>query len=203
MPPMDNMPQGGMDPMMGNNEQMPMDGGTDPMMGNEDGMPQDNNFGGGFDPGVEANEETDPQKFIQQLTGKLSQSLKKYNDENPDDEDGLNKYVAGMVATQAAKGLTEPEKNEIIKKINTGDTDEDDSNEELPEDEMDKEDVNTSEEMPMESKRYRFSKKQLVENFLLQEPRGGEEKKVNNKKSPNVKSNIRYGAFNAPTFNSK
>ena len=183
----DPMAAGGPDPMMG---------GNDPMMGNEDGAPKDNNFGGNFDPGVEANEETDPEKFIQQLTGKLSQSLKKYNDENPDDESGLNKYVAGMVATQAAKGLTEPEKNEIIKKINTGDVD-DESDEEV-DNEGDNE--TPEQEMPMESKKYRFTKKQITESILtMQEPRGGEKKQDFNK-SKKVKNDVRNKPWNAPEF---
>ena len=183
----DPMAAGGPDPMMG---------GNDPMMGNEDGAPKDNNFGGNFDPGVEANEETDPEKFIQQLTGKLSQSLKKYNDENPDDESGLNKYVAGMVATQAAKGLTEPEKNEIIKKINTGDVD-DESDEEV-DNEGDNE--TPEQEMSMESKKYRFTKKQITESILtMQEPRGGEKKQDFNK-SKKVKNDVRNKPWNAPEF---
>ena len=34
-----------------------------------------------FDAGVEADEDEDPEKFIQQLAGRLGTSLKKYNDE--------------------------------------------------------------------------------------------------------------------------
>lgn len=208
MPPMGGAPQEGADPMGAdpmaggpNAEMDPMAGGPDPMMGGEDGAPQDNSFGGNFDPGVEANEETDPEKFIQQLTGKLSQSLKKYNDENPDDESGLNKYVAGMVATQAAKGLTEPEKNEIIKKINTGEVDDEES-EDISDEEMGKEeDAEAPEqEMPMESKKYRFSKKQIMESILtMQEPRE-KEKKQDVNKSNKVKRDVRNKPWNAPEF---
>ena len=60
----------------------PMDGGQEGQMppydeGGENGFPpeQDGDFGGGFDAGVEADEDEDPKRFIQQLTGKLSQSL--------------------------------------------------------------------------------------------------------------------------------
>jgi hypothetical protein len=211
MGPMGGMPQGGMDPMaMGGEDPMAMGNGMpqgndmDPMaMGGEDAS-QDNNFGGGFDPGVEANEETDPTKFIQQLAGKLSQSLKKYNDENPDDESGLNKYVAGMVATQAAKGLTEPERNEIIKKINTGEVD-DESDEEMPDDEMGEngEEDTPNEDMPMESKSFRFSKKQLVENFITTQ---GQRDETEVRKNTNLSSKVKnkketYKAFLAPEFN--
>ncbi|MBP5455578.1 MAG: hypothetical protein J6Y37_03700, partial [Paludibacteraceae bacterium] len=48
----------------------------------------------GFDPGVEANEDEDPKKFIQQLTGKLSQSLRSYNSQLPRPDADLCKYVA-------------------------------------------------------------------------------------------------------------
>jgi hypothetical protein len=33
-----------------------------------------------FDAGIEADEDADPKKYIEQLTGKLGQSLRKYND---------------------------------------------------------------------------------------------------------------------------
>lgn len=205
---MGGAPQGGADPMGtdpmagGPDAGMdPMADGEDPMMGGpEGGNPQDQDFGGKFDPGVEANEETDPEKFIQQLAGKLSQSLKKYNDENPDDESGLNKYVAGMVATQAAKGLTEPEKNEIIKKINTGDVEDGESDEEMPDEEMGN-DEEMSDEMPMECKKYRFSKKQIMENILTTlEPRDGREVRKDTDKPLGAKKSVRNKPFNAPKF---
>ena len=86
-----------------------------PPMGDE-GMENGNAFDTDFDPGVEANEEDDPKKFIQQLTGKLSQSLRKFNEENGPDAD-LNKYVAGMIAKQAMDGLSQEDADEIIDKI--------------------------------------------------------------------------------------
>ena len=191
------------DPMLGN-EQMPTDEETpmeDPMMGNEGGEPENQDFGGNFDAGVEADENTDPEKFIQQLTGKLSQSLKKYNDENPDDESGLNKYVAGMVATQAAKGLTDPEKEEIIKKINAGEDEE-------PTDDMSDEEIGNDEGMEMpdgmpknESRKYKFSKKQIMENITtMQEPRDDKKVRKDTNKSPKVKNSVRNKPFNAPKF---
>jgi hypothetical protein len=177
-----------------------MNGGMDPM--GEEPKDQDADFGGNFDAGVEADEETDPEKFIQQLTGKLSQTLKKYNDENEDDEAGLNKYVAGMIATQASKGLTDSEKDEIIKKINSGEV-EDEENEEPVDDEMGNEDggeIETSEEMPMESKKYRFSKKQIMESFLMTQAPRDEEKRKEEKKSPKAKNTVRNKPWNAPDF---
>ena len=117
--PMEQMPPMDMQPNMGGNmggnfmpqgdmQQMPMDDG----MG---GMP--NEFDTNFDPGVEADEEQDPKKFIQQLTGKLSQSLQKYNDNNGQPDIDLNKYVAGMIVKQAVKGLSQEDTDEIIDKV--------------------------------------------------------------------------------------
>ena len=110
---------GGMPPTMGD----PSMGG-DPNMGNPAGMepmdpnaaPQDDQFGGNFDAGVEADEDTDPENYIQQLTGKLSQSLKDYDEQNPGKLD-LDKYVIGMIVKQAVKGMDEGERKKVIKKI--------------------------------------------------------------------------------------
>lgn len=151
MPPMDTS-MGGMPPMGGDPNMMgdapsPMDGG----MGdgsNMDGMPPQNDgqseFDTNFDAGVEADEDTDPKKFIQQLTGKLSQSLNSYNNEQGQPDAELCKYVGKMILKQAAKGLDDAGKKELIKAINTADTAPDDNGEEeMPDD-------TGSEEMPMD-----------------------------------------------------
>lgn len=77
----------------------------------------ENQFDTNFDAGVEANEETDPKKFIQQLTGKLSQSLNSYNAENPDS--GLSKYVLSMIITATCKNLDEKVRKELSDKVMT------------------------------------------------------------------------------------
>ena len=112
MPPMDMQPEMG-DNMGGNfipqdNMQQSLDSGMEEMP---------NQFGADFDAGVEADEEQDPKKFIQQLTGKLSQSLQKYTDNNGQADVDLNKYVAGMITKQAMKGLSEEDAEEIIDKV--------------------------------------------------------------------------------------
>jgi hypothetical protein len=106
MMPNDNM-GGGFD-QQGEEAMPPMDG---------NGIENDNEFDTNFDPGVEADEEQDPKKFIQQLTGKLSQSLRKYNENNRQPDADLNKYVAGMIAKQAMEGLSQEDADEIIDKI--------------------------------------------------------------------------------------
>lgn len=110
MPEQDIAPQnmgGGMTSQYDNIEKQPTD----------NGKCGQNQFDTNFDPGVEADEETDPKRFIQQLTGKLSQSLRKYNDDNGQPDVDLDKYVAGMVVSQAIKGLSQDDVDEILDKI--------------------------------------------------------------------------------------
>lgn len=101
-------------PADGMNDMPPMDNG--PMMG-DGGNPYDTDF----DAGVEADEETDPKKYIQQLTGKLSQSLRSYNENLPQPDADLDKYVAGMIVKQAVEGLSLEDRNDILNKINSDD----------------------------------------------------------------------------------
>ena len=131
MPIEDPMMGMSQDPMMGNQG---MDGGFDQMNPEMGGDPnafdggeteEFNQFDSNFDAGVEADEETDPKRYIQQLTGKLSQSLNKFNDEQGNDE-GLSKYVGKMILAQAAKALDDSGRKELIKAINT--TEESDEN---------------------------------------------------------------------------
>ena len=124
-------------PMGGTQDQMPMDdpnmmrdqGGMEDGMGNEP-MPNDGNngesqFDTNFDAGVEADEETDPKRYIQQLTGKLSTTLNSFNNDNGEPDEGLCKYVGKMIVKQAAKGLDDAGKKELIAAINTADSDTD------------------------------------------------------------------------------
>lgn len=108
-------PMTGGDPMMGDG--MPM---REPMMG----MPVDggqNQFDTNFDAGVEADENADPKKYIQQLTGKLSQSLRNYNNGQPQADADLNKYVAGMIIKQAIDGLSPDDVQEVLSKVKSDD----------------------------------------------------------------------------------
>lgn len=114
-PPMDAMPAD-------NSMAAPFGGDSvDPSMGMNE--PQQNqpqeNFEADFDAGVEANEDEDPKKFIQQLTGKLSQSLRKYNQSLPQPDAELSKYVAGMILKQATDGLSQKDVADIVKKADS------------------------------------------------------------------------------------
>ena len=148
-----DMGMGGMDSQMSGGDidgEMPMNNG------------EDNQFDSNFDAGVEADEETDPKHYIQQLTGKLSQSLNSYNEENGPDA-GLSKYVASMIIAAAAKSLDQKAKKELIEKINSASSDEEtpeDGMEEMPDDAMEDVPQDMEQQPMMESI---ITKKQLAE----------------------------------------
>lgn len=158
-PMMDGGPNGGVQPM---DDQM-IGGDSDGMdMGNDD----DSAFDTNFDAGVDADENTDPKKFIQQLTGKLSQSLRKYNNDLPKPDEELSKYVAGMILKQTTDGLTDSDKKDIIDKVN-GNGSDNDSGDDMPpmEDQsMDLQDDMGEENPMMEG----FNRRKLI-NELFQE----------------------------------
>ena len=201
------MPMGGemppMDPSMGGDPNMPMDNAMPPA---EEEMPT--SFDSNFDAGVEADEETDPKKYIQQLTGKLSQSLNSYNNENGEPDTELGKYVLGMLVKQGVKGMDDKEKKEIIKKINTAsdeDTpmpDDDGMDVEEPmDDEMRNEEQPSMEEMPMESKTFNFTKKQIFEGFgvvMNDDNTSSYPGKADTKIASNTQRNRRTRPFEAP-----
>lgn len=152
------MPQGG---MMNNNQMPPMDN-PQPQMDNQippmndmGGSPQgdEEQFDADFDAGVEADENSDPKRFIQQLAGKLSQSLRKYNEGLPNPDVDLNKYVAGMTNDAAVEGLPPEDVEEIISKIKS------DENSDAEKQDMPQNNVETP---PMENKK---STKKLTENL--------------------------------------
>ena len=79
-----------------------------------------------FDAGVEANEETDPKKFIEQLSGKLGQSLRKYSDQQGQPDFKLEKFAVNSVlsATHTSEMTPEDQKDIINKVENSGKGDE-------------------------------------------------------------------------------
>jgi hypothetical protein len=52
-----------------------------------------------FDAGIEADEDADPKKYIEQLTGKLGQSLRKYNDSKGAPNFELEKFAVNSLST--------------------------------------------------------------------------------------------------------
>lgn len=115
----DSIPQNNTPSLPDNNINFPND--LDDDMGNGD-------FDSNMDNG-DLESENDPKKEIQQLTGKLSQALRQYNNNQDKPDTELNKYVAGMIIPQASKSLTNDDKDEVIKKINTNSSDNQDFDE--------------------------------------------------------------------------
>lgn len=160
-----------MQPDMQQGAMSPMGGGTDPgMVPNMGGMPTDDGtsqFDTNFDAGVEADEDSDPKRYIQQLTGKLSQSINSFNSEQGPDA-GLCKYVASMIIAATCKNLDEKQKKELIEKINSAQSDNMEGNdtndmggEEMPMDDMNGSDMTQQEPMPI-NERF-ITKKELME----------------------------------------
>lgn len=82
-----------------------------------------------FDAGVEADEESDPKKFIEQLTGKLGQSLRKYNDAQGQPDFDLEKFaINSLLSATHTSEMDANDQGDIIKKVKTaGNSDNDDS----------------------------------------------------------------------------
>ena len=77
-----------------------------------------------FNAGVEADENTDPKKFIEQLTGKLGQSLRKYSQSQGQPDVALEKFAINSLLSATHTSTMAPEdQNEIIKKIKTAGND--------------------------------------------------------------------------------
>jgi hypothetical protein len=71
-----------------------------------------------FDAGVEADEESDPKKFIEQLSGKLGQSLRKYSDEQGQPDFKLEKFaINSVISATHASEMNPKDQKDIIKKI--------------------------------------------------------------------------------------
>lgn len=118
----DTIIDGGASPMMGGMDAENTDSNMAPDMGMTPMDGDANQFDADFDAGVDANEESDPKRYIQQLTGKLSQSLRKYNEGLPQPDADLNKYVAGMIVKQCIEGLTPEDTQDILDKVKTDET---------------------------------------------------------------------------------
>lgn len=160
---------------------MPMDNPIPPMGGNEMGNEP---MGDGMEEPMmddDMENENDPKKEIQKLSGKLSQELRNYNNDQETPDTDLNKYVAGMIIPQATKSMTSDEKAEVINKIKKGMTDDD-----LDTDDMGG-DNSMGDEMPMESKHNLDSIINEIIGSLINgdEKENREEKKITNKRVTN------------------
>ena len=61
--------------------------------------------------------ENGPGSDVKKYSGELSQALNTYNEENPSDEEKINKYAANMIAAQVADYLSDKDKRSVIKKL--------------------------------------------------------------------------------------
>jgi len=90
--------------------------GVEPEMPTEQPTQDENPFGKEkFDAGVEADESTDPKHFIEQLTGKLAQSLRTYNETAQDID--LNKFVVNSLIPASVPKMSSEDAQDVIKKV--------------------------------------------------------------------------------------
>ncbi len=149
-----------LNPPMNEPQNIPMDnmgmGDNDINNPMDNNMPSKNDMEGNG----EENEGNEPKKNVQHLAGELSQALRMYNQQQTQPDTDLNKYVMGMVVAQAAKDMTSKEKDEIIKKIQNGESEENTQVEEC------KDYVNEINNSPMEDdeQKERFEKKTSKRN---------------------------------------
>lgn len=77
-----------------------------------------------FDAGVEADEEESPEKYIQQLSGKLGQSLRKYTEELGAPDYDLEKFAINSVLSATNSGeMDQQDQADIIQKVKSSTTD--------------------------------------------------------------------------------
>lgn len=77
-----------------------------------------------FDAGVEADEETDPKKYIEQLTGKLGQSLRNYEETLGQPDFELEKFaINSLLSATHTSEMDDNDRSDIIKKVNTAGND--------------------------------------------------------------------------------
>jgi hypothetical protein len=71
-----------------------------------------------FDAGVDADEDTDPEKFIQQLSGKLGTSLRKYTKDNGGPDFDLEKFaINSVISATHTSEMDDADQKDIINKV--------------------------------------------------------------------------------------
>jgi len=77
-----------------------------------------------FDAGVEASEEESPEKYIQQLSGKLGQSLRKHAETTGQPDFDLEKFAINSVLSATNSGqMDQEDQTDIINKVKSSSTD--------------------------------------------------------------------------------
>jgi len=73
-----------------------------------------------FDAGVEADEQTDPKTYIEQLSGKLGQTLRSYTEDLGEPDFDLEKFaINSVISATNSSQMDEQDQNDIIEKIKT------------------------------------------------------------------------------------
>lgn len=77
-----------------------------------------------FDAGIETDEASDPKKFIEQLTGKLGQSLRKYNEEQGQPDFELEKFaINSLLSATHTSEMDQNDQDDIINKVKSAGND--------------------------------------------------------------------------------
>ena len=138
--------------------------GGDDDFGNNEGGDNEKPFDDEpFDAEVEADEDEDPEKYIQQIAGKLGTSLRKYNDERGEPDFDLEKYaINSVISATHTSEMDEEDQKDIIRKVKTSGAEKDDDSLEKDVDaEIDKEEDGFGDESSEENK----EEKDLDEGF--------------------------------------
>ena len=95
------------------------DAPVDDLEGLEDAPAEDKPFDDEpFDAGVDADEDTDPAKYIQQLSGKLGQSLRQYSEDEGQPDFDLEKFAVNSVLSATHTGeMDKEDQRDIINQV--------------------------------------------------------------------------------------
>jgi hypothetical protein len=117
-----------------------------------------------FDAGVEADEDTDPEKYIQQLSGKLGQSLRQYTEDEGQPDFDLEKFAVNSVLSATHTGeMDKDDQRDIIKKVKGSGNDENGGEEEV--------DIDIDVDEPIDGEEHiDFSEEEPVEEIVEELP---------------------------------
>lgn len=140
-----------------------------------------------FDAGIDVNEDEDPKKYIEKLTGKLAQKLRDYNETDTDIE--LNKFVINSLIPASIPTMDKEDAKDVIKKVqdNIGESGQEsgqDDNQETPE--IDGLEQEQSIESGQESGQEHEEVKESIDDLVNEILNGIKTKPINtiNKKNP-------------------
>ena len=112
-----------------------------------------------FDAGVEADEEEDPKKFIEQLAGKIATTLRSFTKDEGQPDFELEKYVINsVIAATHTSEMDEEDRKDIVKKIEDSGKGDDEPTDEVPaEDEEPADETPAEDEEPIDENDNNFT----------------------------------------------